>query len=231
MTANTQIPNEAGGAPVWQPMPPAAEPEPASAGELPSEEVPTSGGTVEFAPGYADKPRARAKNRRAGSTTALLMVGALVAVGGVGFALGHNLSAGSGGGNSAADGQNGFRANGSFNPGQFGPNASGAPERGFGGGGGSVTGTVESVTADSMTIKLASGQTVTLAIGSSTTYHSQTSADSSQVTAGSTVIVQTSGGSGTGAPGAAASAGMGSSAGTGSTTNNRTATDVTVTSK
>jgi hypothetical protein len=147
-------------------------------------------------------------------------VGALIAVGGVGFAVGHNLGSG-GGSDAAANGQNGFRQNGSFNPGQFGPNASGAPDRAFGGG--SVTGTVESVTADSMTVKLANGQTVTVAIGPSTTYHSQTSASSSQVTTGSTVIVQTTNGTTASDPAAAASPGTGGT--------NRTATDVTVTSK
>jgi hypothetical protein len=71
-----------------------------------------------------------------------------------------------------------------------------------------------------MTVQLADGQTVEVALGSSTTYHNQTSASSSDIAAGDTVQVQVSGGNGAG-PNASASASA--SSGT------RTATDVTVT--
>jgi hypothetical protein len=44
-----------------------------------------------------------------------------------------------------------------------------------------------------MTIKLPSGQTVTIGLNGSTTYHSQTAATASDVTSGSSVIVQLQG--------------------------------------
>ena len=223
MTANSQIPNggAAGEAPVWSPAPDLVADAPEATGAVPDiEAAPATRPALDLGPGFSGKKRAKAKSGKAGSTTMLLMIGALVAVGGVGFALGHNLGGGSSTGDNAAGGN---APNGSFSPGQFGPNASGALERAGGLGGGTVTGTVESVTSDSMTVKLANGQTVTIALGSSTTYHSQTSASSSTVTSGSTVIVQTSD-DGT-AAGASASPGAGNpDSGT------RTATDVTVTS-
>ena len=162
----------------------------------------------------AQTPVARAQvrarpPRRSGSTTALLVVAALVAFGGVGFAIGHAT-----GGQSSDTTQNG-----NFDPGQF-PNASGLPGDGLRGGfgGGTVTGTVVSVSADSITVKLASGSTVTVATGASTTYHNQTAGSSADLSAGQTVQVQTAGGGA--APNASASP---------STGNNRTATDVTIT--
>jgi hypothetical protein len=82
-----------------------------------------------------------------------------------------------------------------------------------------VTGTVVSVSGSSMTIQLTDGQTVQIAIGSSTTYHNQTAATSSNVAAGDSVQVQVSGGN----DGANAGASSAASSGT------RTATDVTVT--
>jgi hypothetical protein len=148
------------------------------------------------------------------------MAGALVAVGGLGFAVGHTLTSGSGGDTQS----NGFPG-GNFG-GEGRPDGSFVPGAGLGRADNtSVTGTVESVTADSMTVKLANGQTVTVSLGSSTTYHSQTAAGSSSVTTGSTVIVQTA----NEAPNAAATNGAAASPGTDTTS--RTATDVTVTSK
>jgi hypothetical protein len=187
----------------------------AAAGETPGEPVDDGEPLVRRRPG-------RAPARRSGSTTMLLMLSALIAVGGVGFAIGH---ATGGGSTDTQTGDGGFNGGnvpgGSFDPGQFRPGASGAADlRGDGLGTGTISGTVVSVTADSMTVQLANGQTVTVSLGSSTTYHSQTSATGSAVTAGSTVIVQTDNGAGTGGSGGGAAA-----SGTG-----RTATDVTVTS-
>jgi hypothetical protein len=151
--------------------------------------------------------------RRAGSVTGLLAVAALVAVGGVAFAIGHATGGGGTGSNPSGDG----------NPGQVAPNGSFVPNGSFlpggpGRGSVSISGTVVSVSADSITLKLSTGETVTIAINSSTTYHSQTAVTSSDVTAGETVSVETSGGEV--APGASASG----------QTGNRTATDVTITS-
>ena len=189
--------------PVWQP-----EHDPGAVEEA---------AAVETAP--APVPRARAgvpvrrgsaPTRRVGTTTSLFIVAALVAVGGVGFAAGHLTGSGqtgTQGGNFAA-----FRADASGAP--------GAAARADLSGTVTITGTVVSVSADSITLKLADGTTETIATGSSTTYHNQTAGSSSDLAAGQTVQVQTSGGANA-APNASASPG---------TQTTRTATDVTITS-
>jgi hypothetical protein len=169
---------------------------------------------IEVVTAPISRSTARNRPRRANSTSALLVVAALVAFGGVGFAVGHATASGQ----AAASTQNGNAA-----AGQFGPNASGPPDGGLRGGFGAatVTGTVISVATDSITVKLASGQTVTVATGSSTTYHNQTAGSSTDLAAGQTVQVQTSNGTN---PDANASASPG-------TQTTRTATEVTITSK
>jgi hypothetical protein len=165
------------------------------------------------------KPAARtplkAGPRRTNSVSILLAISALIAIGGISFAVGRvTTSSGTGTGT-----QNGAA-------GQFGPNASGLPGgfngdgRGLGDRTATISGTVVVVAADSITVKLADGSTVTVATGSSTTYHNQTSGSSTDLAAGQTVQVQTSGGSNQ-LPGASASA----------ATTTRTATDVTITAK
>ena len=119
----------------------------------------------------------------------LLGFALVVAVGGVAFAAGRATApASTGTGRFGANGGNGGFAGG------FGPNASGAPNRVFGGGaaGGaiSIQGKVTAVAADSITIQLPSGQSVTIPTSDQTTYHSQTSATASDVTSGADVIVQ-----------------------------------------
>jgi hypothetical protein len=124
----------------------------------------------------------------------LLGFALVVAVGGVAFAAGRATApASTGTGRFGANGANGGFAGG------FGPNASGAPNRVFGGGGAAggaiaIQGKVTAVAADSITIQLPSGQTVTIPTSDQTTYHSQTSATASDVTSGADVIVQLSGG-------------------------------------
>ncbi|HEY8437589.1 MAG TPA: hypothetical protein VIK65_03145 [Candidatus Limnocylindrales bacterium] len=135
--------------------------------------------------------------RRSGAATlvnVLLGIALVVAVGGVAFAAGRATAPSS----VAATGRNGF-GNGQFG---FGPNASGAPDRGgFGGFGGfagaggvSLQGTVTAVGSDSITLQLASGQSLTIPLDAQTTYHSRTSATAADVTNGATVIVQLTGG-------------------------------------
>ncbi len=65
-------------------------------------------------------------------------------------------------------------------------------DRGFGRGvgPGGLTGTVTAVDADSITVSLANGQTVTFGLDGSTTYHQQVAASASDVKAGSTVQVE-----------------------------------------
>jgi hypothetical protein len=122
------------------------------------------------------------------ATIALLTVAALVAVGGVGFALGHATAPGSAA-NAAPSGFGGFGGFGgpalaSLAPGQtFGPG-------GFGGGAASISGTVVSVDGPTMTVKEVNGSVVTVDLTSSTGYASETPADQAQVVAGSVVTVQ-----------------------------------------
>jgi len=187
----------------------------------------TTPDVAEIVPGHevelesATRRQVRVRPRRSNAVTVLLAVSGLIAVGGIGFAVGRVVTIGGTG----TSGQNG-----AANGGQFGPNASGIPGdlgsfRSGGNGAGlgttSVSGTVVSVSADSFTVKRASGETVTIATGSSTTYHNQTSGSITDLATGETVTVQTS----SGATGAGASAS--SSAGTGT----RTAIDVTITSR
>jgi hypothetical protein len=130
------------------------------------------------------------------TTMALLFVASLVAVGGIGFAAGH-LTAPAAAANPTFARGGGFARNGggafptlapgqTFNPGDL----SGGGTRGLVGLNGGISGTVQSVDGSTMTIQTANGQTVTVQITGSTTYHSETPADSSQVKVGSSVTVQ-----------------------------------------
>jgi hypothetical protein len=148
---------------------------------------------------------------------------ALVALGGAGFAVGRATSTGQSGTS---------QSNGNADVGPFGggPNGSGGPGD-LGGvarngalGSTTLSGTVVSVSAGSITLKLADGQTVQVATGSSTTYHGQSSAAGTDVTTGATVTVQT-------AVGAPAGSSASTNAGAGPVNGSRTATDVTITAK
>jgi len=105
---------------------------------------------------------------------AILAVALVVAVGGVAFAVGRATAPAA-----TATGRTGFGANGQGFPGGGGPNASGAPgafNGGFGAGGISIQGTVTAVSADSITIQTAGGQSVTIPLNASTTYATRTPA-------------------------------------------------------
>lgn len=126
----------------------------------------------------------------------LLGLALVVAVGGVAFAVGRVTAPAA-----VAAGGNGRFGNGG--PFAGGPNASGAPGTGgfvgggFGGAGGlSIEGKVTAVSADSITLQLAGGQTVTIPTNAETTYHSRQPATAADVTSGSTVQVQLQGGRG-----------------------------------
>ena len=130
------------------------------------------------------KPRTKGGSRW---LNLLLALAAAVAVGGVAFAVGRStapVAAATGGA------QRGF----GFAPGgSFDPNSAGA--RGlFGGGGPTISGTVVSVDNGTLTLKLASGSTMTVSLGPSTTYHASTTAAASDVTVGATVDVRLQGG-------------------------------------
>ena len=144
--------------------------------------------------------------RRRGMIDGILVVAAVVAIGGIGFAAGRltapastptRVTAGfpNGGFGNGTFGNNG---NGQGNGGQAGNG--GFIGRGFGGGL-AIQGEITEIAADHLTLKLASGQTVQIPLDASTQYHQQTGASSGDVKTGSQVLVQLSTGAAA-APGA-----------------------------
>ena len=143
----------------------------------------------------------RSPSRKRGVVDVVLVVALIFAVGGVGFAAGRITApatatvAGAG-----RTGNGNFPGGGQFpGAGEFG-NGGGNRGNGFGFGGGAgginITGTVTEITADHLTLKLASGQSIQIALNGSTAYHSQTTATATDVRAGSTVQVQLTRGAG-----------------------------------
>jgi hypothetical protein len=110
-----------------------------------------------------------------------------VAIGGIGFAAGR-LTAPASALDAIRDGRQFVTGNG--------PNSNGGTFVGPGDGaraflgGATIEGTVESIAGDTLTLKLANGSTIQVSLGDATTYHSQAAASSSDVTAGSSVIVR-----------------------------------------
>jgi hypothetical protein len=170
------------------------------------------------------------RRKRSSRLLDLALAGAAVlAIAGVAFAVGRTTAPAT---TAPAAFQQGtfVRPNGSFAPGAGGPG-------GFALGGRlAVDGTVTAVSADSMTVKTANGQEVTVTLNGSTAYHQATSSTESDVAVGSTVTVRVDGGfRGNGnANGGNANGGAGGSgqAGTGQTGTGAapqfTASDVTV---
>jgi hypothetical protein len=127
---------------------------------------------------------------------ALLLVAALVAVGGIGFALGH-VTAPSAAAAANASGRGGFGRGAfpslapgqTFDVSQFAGGAA-AGRGGLGTVAGGVTGTVQAVSPTSITIQEASGTSVTIDISGNTTYHAAAAASASDVKVGTSVTVQ-----------------------------------------
>lgn len=124
------------------------------------------------------------------STQILLFLATIVAIGGIAFAIGRLTASpaaaatgNNGNGGFNGEGFGGRFARGSFDPGQFGGGAR------LGGLGGGVEGTVESISGTTMTIKLANGNTATIDLNGSTTYHSETAATATDVKSGSKILV------------------------------------------
>ncbi len=198
-------------------------------------------------PVAAGRPAARKR----GIVDVILVVAAIFAVGGVGFALGRataptavaqaaNRGNGTGqfGGNGGQFGGNGGQFGG--NGGQFGGNGgqfpnggefpNGGGQGGNGGGFGgrglglTLTGQVTDISADHLTLKLASGQSIQVGLGAATTYNTQTPATAAAVTNGSTVQIQVSRAGGV-------NGGAGGGAGNGGTPSLGDASSVTVVPK
>ncbi len=161
-------------------------------------------------PDEPDVPLARARRGAAASprwVSVVLGAALVVAVAGVAFGAGR-ISAGSA--QATLAGASGVRGGAGLPGGsgvQGGPGIGGqgvpggdggASGRGFGFGddggrgfrGAGIQGTVSSISGDSMTVTLADGRTVTVALGGSTTYHRQTTASAGDVTNGSRVVVR-----------------------------------------
>jgi hypothetical protein len=133
-------------------------------------------------------------------TVILLFVAALIAVGGIGFALGHVTAPSTTGAANPSGGPGGFGGFGqggipslapgqTFNSSQFG----GAPGNGAGIAGGvtgGISGTVQSINGSTMTIQEANGTSVTVDLSGNTTYHGETPASPSAVQVGTSVTVQ-----------------------------------------
>ena len=128
--------------------------------------------------------------RQSGRSLNVLLARAFaVALGGVAFAVGRStapVAAATGRGNGGA----GFVPGGSFVPGANGQGRGGL----LGGGGLTVSGTVESIANGKLTVKLASGDTVSFTLDGSTTYRSATSASATDVAVGDKVDVGVTGG-------------------------------------
>ncbi len=126
---------------------------------------------------------AKPKTSSGRSTSLLLGLAAAVAVGGIAFAAGRMTAP-----TAAASGP--FVGNGQFpGGGQLPGNGQGFPGRNEGFGGVNISGEVTAISADSITVKLASGTEVTVPLDASTAYHKATGASAGDVTVGSTVAV------------------------------------------
>jgi len=121
----------------------------------------------------------------------VLALAALVAVGGVSFAVGRvsaPQAAARTGLSQGAAGLPGGGQRGQGLPGNGQGNGFGNLGRALGGL--AIRGTVTAVAADHITIRLDSGQTVDIPTGTDTTYHRQAAATATDVAAGTAVIVQ-----------------------------------------
>ena len=179
------------------PMPPTAT-GPADGAAFPTQTV---------APGT---PVVRIQPRKASSMWLNVVLGlaAVVAVGGIAFAIGRNTAPAATGGDARGGNFPGgnFPGRRNFPGGSFAPDASGGLGGAFGRGGGfNLSGTVQSITGDTLTIKTANGQTLEFSLGADTTYASKTPATAADVKAGSKVEVQLRAG-GNGQPQASAAA-------------------------
>jgi hypothetical protein len=133
-------------------------------------------------------PRARQGGRW---LNVLLALAFAVALGGMAFAVGRSTAPAAvvtGRGNGGV----GFVPGGSFAPG--GANGQGRGGLVGAGGGLTVSGTVESVANGKLTVKLASGDTLTFTLDGSTTYKTATPATASDVAVGDKVDVGVAGG-------------------------------------
>ena len=147
-------------------------------------------------------PVVKPKGKSGGLTNTLLVVAALVAVGGITFAVGRATAPASAvSGVSSGLGRAGLGPGGSFDPGTL---PAGAVPGGFGGNRTTtITGTVKSLDGSTLVITTSGGNETTIDVSGST-YHAQAPATSADVTAGTDVSVSVTGFGGMRGPGASA---------------------------
>ena len=154
---------------------------------------PASPATQPVAPAGPMAPLVKPKSSSR-ALNAVLAFAAVVAIGGIAFAIGRTTAP-----VAAADPRGAFP--GGFPNGSFAPDASGFPA-GFPGGGlgrgAALSGTVESLTPDLLTITTDSGQTLQISLDTDTGYHAKSDATSADVQVGSTVEVEVDFGAGPG---------------------------------
>lgn len=212
-TPNDPVNTSADASPT-EPVPamPAFEPaQPSVAAFQPAapEPMPVGAPVVATGSAIAPTPVVAKPARKSGGISILnvaLGVAVLVATAGVAFAVGRTTAPAAaptqlagitpGGGRFFTNGGPGasFDPNGGFGAGPGANNGNGNGGRFGFGGGPTIQGTVDSVTEDSVTIKTADGNTITIGLDSTTTYHQQADATASDVEAGKTVILKLSGG-------------------------------------
>lgn len=126
----------------------------------------------------------------------LLGAAAVIAIGGVAFAVGRSTAPASAAGLTAFPGGGGFvvTPGASFDPDAVLGGGDGRPGGVFGTGGPTIDGTVASIDGDTMIITLPSGDTMTVTIDDDTTYHESASASASDIAAGDDVSVRIDGG-------------------------------------
>jgi hypothetical protein len=155
-----------------------------------SNPTPTPGPAPVWRPGMAAPPPGpafppQAVKPRRNRLDLLLALAAVVAIGGVAFAAGR-MTAPAGGPTRGAFGANGLPGQDTTRTGGTGAFAGGNRL----GGTTAIKGQVVEITADHLTLKLASGQTVQIALAATTVFHQETAAAPADVATGRTVLVQ-----------------------------------------
>ncbi len=175
-------------------------------------------------PPVTPTPVVKPKGKSGGLANALLVVAALIAVGGITFAIGRATApAAASSAVTSGSGRFGVGPGGSFDPGTL---PAGAGAGGFGDRTMTVAGTVKSLDGATLVITTSSGTETTIDVSGST-YHAQSPATAGDVTAGTEVSVSVTGFGGRRRPGASAAPDASAAPGMGSIT----ATDVTITSR
>ena len=178
----------------------------------PSAAAPTNAANPAPIPGPVPVVTVNARPRSGRLLNLLLIGAAIVAIGGVAFAVGRATAPASTLPRFGAftNGGTGVRPDGSFTPSAGGPGFFGRD------GGLSLDGTVKAVSADTLTLTLADGREMTFKLDGTTTYQQATPATATDVAVGDSVSVKIAG------------IGRAAGAGGGTTTTDLTASDVTV---